>query len=283
MGISSADFDFVRQVVLTNSGIVLESGKEYLVEARLAPLVRKAAQPSLEALIAGLRRGADPSLRRQVIEAMTTNETTFFRDVQPFEALRKHILPELIAARRSSRELSVWCAASSTGQEPYSLAMLLLENFPELAGWNWRIIASDLSLDVLERAREGRYNQIEINRGLPAAYLVKYFEKNGVEWQLKADVRRRVDYRQVNLVQTWPTLPMFDIVMIRNVMIYFDVDTKKSILDRIKRHLRPDGYLFLGAAETTMSLDDSFDRVQLDRAGCYRLGAGRTTATKGVA
>lgn len=269
MSISAPDFDFVRTLVCDQAGIVLENGKEYLVESRLGPLAKRSGFDSLESLVVALRR-TDATLRRTVVEAMTTNETTFFRDIEPFEALRKQVVPELLAARSASKELKIWYGASSTGQEPYSVVMMLLEHFPQLATWNVTHFATDINLEVLERARQGKYNQIEMNRGLPVTYLVKYFQKCGLEWQLKPAVRDKVRFEQMNLVKAWPTLPVFDIVMLRNVMIYFDVEAKKQILGKIRRQLKPDGYLFLGGAETTMGLSEAFQRVQLDRAGCYR-------------
>ncbi|OFW46060.1 MAG: chemotaxis protein CheR [Acidobacteria bacterium RIFCSPLOWO2_12_FULL_67_14b] len=285
MSISPQDFDYVRSLVCDQAGIVLENGKEYLVESRLVPLAKRHGYDSIDTLLVALRR-ADATLRRTVVEAMTTNETTFFRDIEPFEALRKHVVPELLAARSASRELRIWYGASSTGQEPYSVVMMLLQHFPQLANWNVTHHATDISLEVLERARQGKYNQIEMNRGLPVAYLVKYFEKCGLEWQLKPVVRDKVRFEQMNLVKPWPALPVFDIVMLRNVMIYFDIEAKKQILGKIRRQLRPDGYLFLGGAETTMGLDDSFRRMQFDRAGCYRTSeaaAGLSMATRGAA
>ncbi len=269
MSISPQDFDFVRTLVCDQAGIVLENGKEYLVESRLVPLAKRHGFESLDTLVTALRR-ADATLRRNVVEAMTTNETTFFRDIEPFEVLRKHVIPQLMAARGESRELRIWYGASSTGQEPYSLVMMLLDHFPQLAAWNVTHYATDINLEVLERARQGKYNQIEMNRGLPVTYLVKYFEKCGLEWQLKPAVRERVRFEPMNLVKSWPALPQFDIVMLRNVMIYFDIEAKKQILAKIRRQLKPDGYLFLGGAETTMGLSDAFQRMQFDRAGCYR-------------
>jgi chemotaxis protein methyltransferase CheR len=268
------DFDVIRRLLLERSAIVLEAGKEYLVETRLAPLVRQLNLHSIGELIGRLRAQPDNGLCRQVVEALVTTETSFFRDHHPFEALRKVVLPDLAARRRGECRLNVWCAASSTGQEPYSLAMLLREHFPELSGWQITFLASDLSREVLARAREGRYRQIEVNRGLPAALLVKYFEQHGTDWQLRPAVRAMVEFREINLAQPWPPLPRMDLVLLRNVMIYFDVATKKAVLGKVARLLRPDGYLFLGGAETTFSLDDSFRRVEPLKAGCYQLVAG---------
>jgi chemotaxis protein methyltransferase CheR len=264
------DFEYVRTMVRDQAGIVIEPGKEYLVESRLQPLAKREGFASIAELVAKTRGCLGGALGQKIVAAMTTNETTFFRDVEPFEALRKFILPELIEKNKQTRRLSIWYAASSTGQEPYSVSMLIREHFPQLLSWDLQQLATDLSPAVLARAREGRYGQVEINRGLPATYLVKYFTKHGNEWELAESVRKMVRFEELNLIRPWPALPMMDIVMIRNVMIYFDVDAKKQILARIRRLLRPEGYLFLGGAETTMNLDDSFVREQYERAGCYR-------------
>jgi chemotaxis protein methyltransferase CheR len=265
------DFDVIRRLLLERSAIVLEAGKEYLVEARLAPLVRQLKLQSVGELIAELRRQPGNGLCRQVVEAMVTTETSFFRDHHPFEALRKVVVPDLIGRRRDERRLHIWCAASSSGQEPYSLALLIREHFPELGGWKVSLLASDVSREVLSRAREGRFNQIEVNRGLPAALLVKYFEQHGTGWQLKPAIRGMVDFQEINLAHPWPALPRMDLVLIRNVMIYFDVKTKKAILGRLARLLRPDGYLLLGGAETTFNIDGSYRRVESLKSGFYQL------------
>jgi chemotaxis protein methyltransferase CheR len=273
VAITKADFDYIRKLVSSKAGIVLEAGKEYLVEARLTPVVAKLGLKTIGELVTRLRLDPRCGFEPVVIQAMTTNETTFFRDNAPFEALRKHMLPKLIAARRASTQLRIWCAASSTGQEPYSLAMLLAEHFPELASWDVQIIASDLSLDVLDRARKGSYSQFEVNRGLPIQYLMKYFEKKGSEWQLKPLITGRVEFRQINLIERWPPFLPLDMVFIRNVMIYFEIETKRQILQRIKQIMRPDGLLFLGSSETTMNLGNEFERADFELAGCYRVAA----------
>ena len=265
------DFDVIRRLLRERSAIVLEAGKEYLVETRLAPLVRQLHLGSVGELIAQLRCQPGNGLCRQVVEAMVTTETSFFRDHHPFEALRKVVIPDLIGRRRDGRRLHIWCAACSSGQEPYSLALLLREHFPELAGWNISLLASDLSRDMLQRAREGRYKQIEVNRGLPAGLLVKYFEQHGTDWQLKPVIRGMVDFREINVAQAWPALPRMDLVLIRNLMIYFDVATKKAVLGRLARLLQPDGYLLLGGAETTFNLSDSYQRVERFKSGFYQL------------
>ena len=265
------DYDSICRLLRERSAIVLEAGKEYLVEARLAPLVRQLKLNSIGELIAQLRCQAGNGLSRQIVEALVITESSFFRDHHPFEALRKVVIPDLITRRRDERRLHVWCAASSTGQEPYSLALLFREHFPEVAQWKISLLASDLSRQVLDRAREGRYNQIEVNRGLPAALLVKYFEQHGTDWQIKPSIRSMVDFQEINLAQAWPALPRLDLVLIRNVMIYFDVETKKAILGRLARLLRPDGYLLLGGAETTLNLNDSYRRVEPQKSGFYQL------------
>jgi chemotaxis protein methyltransferase CheR len=226
---------------------------------------------SLQDLVARLRTQPTNGLHQKVIEAMTTNETSFFRDFHPFEALRKTIVPELMAKREKERKLNFWCAASSSGQEPYTVAMVLREHFPSLANWTVRFLATDLSMEMVERARVGRYSQLEVNRGVPAPLLVKYFQRLGVEWQVKDELREMIDFRQLNLVDSWPSMSEFDLVFIRNVLIYFDVPTKRAILAKVRRLLRPDGYLFLGAAETTLNIDEGFERIQFEKAGCYRL------------
>ncbi len=265
------DFDSICKLLRERSAIVLEAGKEYLVETRLAPLMRQLNLNSIGDLIAQLRSQPGNGLYRQIVEALVITESSFFRDHHPFESLRKVVIPDLINRRRDERRLHIWCAASSTGQEPYSLGLLFREHFPELAGWKISLLASDISLQVLERARAGRYNQIEVNRGLPAALLVKYFDQHGTDWQLKPAIRSMVDFQELNLAQAWPALPRMDLVLVRNVMIYFDVETKKAILGRLARVLRPDGYLLLGGAETTFNLSDSYRRVEPLKSGFYQL------------
>lgn len=269
--VSNPEYDFIRTLVRRCSAIVLEPSKDYLIEARLGPIVRQEGLASIGALSMRLRNEGDGPLQRKVVEAMTTNETLFFRDQNPFDVLRQQLLPELLAARASKRELRIWSAACSSGQEPYTIAMLLRESFPQLATWTVDIVATDLSPSMLEKARSGAYGKIEVNRGLPVALLGKYFTQNGTDYVLRDDVRRMVTFREMNLAAPWPPLGTFDIVFLRNVLIYFDVDTKKSILSRVLRLLQPDGYLFLGAAETTLNLEPRFERMPLERSGCYRV------------
>jgi chemotaxis protein methyltransferase CheR len=274
MAIAAADSEFLRTLVRQRSGIVLGEDKAYLLESRLSPLARAIELPSLEALVGKVRAEPNGQLARQVVEAMTTNETFFFRDISPFECLKKLVLPELLAKRAADRRLDIWCAASSTGQEPYTIAMTIREHFPQLAGWTVRMVATDIATEVLKRAREGRYSQLEVNRGLPAPLLIKWFTKDGLDWKIKDDLRRMVEFRELNLLETWPMTGHFDIIFIRNVLIYFDIETKKAILGKCRRILRQDGFLYLGGAETTMNIDDRFERVAFDKGGCYRLKPG---------
>jgi chemotaxis protein methyltransferase CheR len=274
MAIGAGEFSFVCDLVRQRSAIVLEPGKEYLVESRLSALARGEGFGSLDQFLAELRTQPANGLHRRVVEAMTTNETTFFRDLHPFDALRQVALPELLRLREADRQLVIWSAACSSGQEPYSLAMLLKEMGPALAGWTVRIIATDLSTEMLSRARQGRFSQIEMNRGLPAQYLVKYFKKQGLEWQVSDDIRQMVEFRELNLAEDWPPLPAPDLVFMRNVLIYFDMETKRAILGRLRRLMRPDGYLFMGGAETTLNLDDTYQRIPIGKTICYRLPPG---------
>jgi chemotaxis protein methyltransferase CheR len=271
MAITKEDFELVRTLVKQRSAIVLEDGKEYLVDARLTPVARQQGLASVADVVRQLRAQPHGDLQQRVVEAMTTNETSFFRDLHPFEALRKQILPDLLARRASEKTLNIWCGASSTGQEPYSMVMLMREHFPQLLNWKVTFIASDLSTEVLNRARNGNYSQLEVNRGLPAAMLVKYFTRQGAEYRLRDDLRAMVDFRMINLVDHWPPMPSLDLVMLRNVMIYFDVETKKAILNRIRRLMRPDAYLLLGGAETTINLDDHLEQVRMEKFTCCRL------------
>jgi len=278
MAITPTDFTYICDLVRRRSGIVLETGKEYLVEARVSSILRPEGIESIAAVVKKLQ--ADPAgpLSRRVVEVMTTNETSFFRDIHPFEMLRKTVLPALIKARESTRALNIWCAASSTGQEPYTLAMILREHFPVLATWNVTFIATDLSSEMVAKSKAGKYGQIEVNRGLPAVLMVKYFQKNGMEWQVDQGLRSMIDFREMNLTTPWPGLPPLDLVFMRNVLIYFDTQTKREILGRVRRLLRPDAALFLGCAETTMSIDDGFERVQADNSSYYRLRAATMAA-----
>ena len=268
------DFDFVRTLLYSQSAIVLERGKEYLVESRLTPLAQKEGFASLDLFIDAMRKDRTKSpLQAKAVDALTTNETYFFRDFHPFEALRKTILPALIEHRSTARRLCIWSAACSTGQEPYTIAMLIREHFPQLVSWKIEIVATDLSTTVLDRARAGIFSQLEVNRGLPAPYLIKYFEKKGDAWHLKPEIKNMVQFRPLNLIGPWAIMPPLDLVFLRNVMIYFDVDTKKAILKKVRACMLPHANLFLGTAETTLNLDPSWSSTQHGIATVYGLNA----------
>lgn len=271
MDILAQDFAYVCDFARSAAAIVIEPGKEYFIESRLGPLVVGSGCKTFSEFIGLMRNGpAAGVLRAKVIDALTTNETFFFRDVLPFEIMRTTILPNLIAQRAAQRKLSIWSAACSTGQEPYSLAMLLRENFPQLAQWDVSILATDLSPTVLAQARAGNYSQFEVNRGLPAPLLEKYFTQQGDRWLVGETLKHGIEFRAMNLIEPWPSLPVFDLILIRNVMIYFDVPTKQMILKRLRSCLHPKGALFLGTAETTLNLDPAYVAVPYGPATVYQ-------------
>ena len=271
MNIDREGFEYVSTMVRNDAGLVLETGKEYLVEARLRPLMQEAGLTSVQTFIQQLRMPASATLRRRVVEAMTTNETSFFRDMHPFESLRKVVLPKVIAARRDERRLNIWSAACSTGQEPYTVAMVLREHFPELLNWNIRILATDLSREVLARAQAGRYSQLEVNRGMAVTYLSRFFVRDRLDWEIKPDIRSMVEFVEMNLTRPWPALPRFDLVLLRNVLIYFDVTVKRKIFEGMHKQLRSDGLMLLGNCETTLGIHDGFERLPEDRGGWHRV------------
>jgi chemotaxis protein methyltransferase CheR len=271
--VTPSDYAFLRKFLKERSGLDLSSDKQYLVESRLIPLARRGGLPGIAELVARLKGESGP-LTAAVVEAMTTNETFFFRDRIPFDHLRETIFPALARARANRRALRIWCAAASTGQEPYSIAMSVKE-FAGLSGWRIEIIATDLSQAVLEKAKAGIFSQFEVQRGLPIQMLVKYFTQTGELWQLNADIRAMVEHRQLNLLQDFSHLGMFDVIFCRNVLIYFDHTTKVGIFDRLARVLEPDGVLALGAAESVVGMSDAF-RPYPDKRGLYRPNAAPT-------
>ena len=250
---SSVDYGYLRELVFGLSQNVLDPSRDYLFATRLTKLLRDQGMTQLEELVERLKQTKDPVLERLIVEAMTFSETSFFRDSRPFELLRTDLLPKLIEARRHVRALRFWSAACSTGQEPYSLAMSLLEHFPMLAGWNIRIEGTDIGSAVVERARAGRYHRIEINRGLPARFVVRYFDHSGENWVVKEEVRRMCNFRQANLCGPRPPFhrcdDRFDAIFLRNVMLYFSQETRRELLNAIHRLLPPDGFLLLGSTE----------------------------------
>jgi chemotaxis protein methyltransferase CheR len=267
--LTATSFDWVRQLVHKESAIVLAPGKEYLVEARLLPIARRLGLPDVTAFVDSVRTRPDAENTRRIVEALTTNETSWFRDGDPFTALTSTVLPALTAARRADERLQIWSAACSSGQEPYTIAMLLDDALPNAAS-RISITATDLSREMVERTRAGRFSQLEVNRGLPAPMLVRHFTRAGSEWEVSAPLRRMVTASQCNLAAPLPRMGPFDVVYLRNVLIYFDLPTKQAILRRVRELMRPDGWLFLGAAETTLGVDDSWERVVLGRSSAYR-------------
>ena len=268
------DYEYLRKFLKERSGLDLSADKQYLVESRLLPLARKASLPGIPDLVLKIRNG-DGRLATDVVEAMTTNETFFFRDKVPFDHLRDTIMPGLIQARAARKSLRIWSAASSTGQEPYSIAMCLKEMGAALAGWRIEIVATDLSQEVLEKCKAGVYSQFEVQRGLPIQLLMKYFTQVGDVWQLNADVRAMVQFRQLNLLQDFAHLGSFDVIFCRNVLIYFDQGTKAMIFERMGKGLEADGTLLLGAAESVVGITDAF-RPIAERRGLYQLNPARS-------
>ena len=266
--ITAENFRFLCQTVYQDSGIVLDDSKGYLVEARLLPIVKSEGATSLDALCNLIRATSGSRVRSKVVEAMTTNETLFFRDVSPFDALRTTLIPEMREALGARRPLRFWSAACSSGQEAYSIAMLWLEM--GFRPSEIEILGTDLSEEMLAKAEEGRFLQLEVNRGLPARYLLKYFARHNLEWQITPELRSMVKWRKFNLKEHALSLGTFDIIFCRNVLIYFDIETKRKILNQVKQTLQPGGYLVLGSSETTLNVDDTFVRRKVGRATSYR-------------
>lgn len=272
MALSTQEFTYVSELVRRESAIVLGPGKEYLVESRLLPLARKSNMSSVSEFVQEVQRRPSPVLQRGIVEALTTNETSWFRDQEPFTVLVDTVLPGLAANRAGPQTVRIWSAACSSGQEPYSLAMVLQDKLPP--GWNFQIHATDLSSEMLARAERGRFSQLEMNRGLPAAMLVRHFERVGTDWQVSTALRRNITFSAVNLAGPLPSVPPFDVIFLRNVLIYFDLDTKRAVLQRIRKLLRPEGWLFLGSAETTIGIDGDFERIVARKTSAYRLRSG---------
>jgi chemotaxis protein methyltransferase CheR len=275
------DYEYLRKLLKDRSGLVLSADKQYLVESRLVPLARKANLPGITELVQKLKSGAE-QLIVDVVEAMTTNETFFFRDKVPFDHFRDTVIPKLVAARGARKSLRIWCAAGSTGQEPYSLAMAIKEMGSLLTGWRVEILATDISLEVQEKSKAGIYSQFEVQRGLPIQLLVKYFKQIGDMWQLNADIRSMVQHRQLNLLHDFSSLGTFDVIFCRNVLIYFDQDTKIQIFNRLAKSMEPDGFLALGAAETVVGLTDAF-KPYPDCRGLYSPNTQRSVASPPLA
>ncbi len=267
------NFDMFRTLLKQRSGLELSQDKVYLLESRLMPVARKWNLRGLEELASTIRTNRDEQLLQDITEAMTTNESSFFRDSNPFDQFRKIVLPHLLERRATTRRIRIWCAAASSGQEPYSLAIILKEEAARLPGWRVDIIGTDLSTEVLEKARQGVYTQFEVQRGLPVSYLVKYFKQIDDKWELDLEIRRMVQYQEFNLLNDPAPLGRFDVIFCRNVLIYFDQDTKGEVLGRIAKQISGDGILYLGGAETVLGITDKFRRIEGQR-GIYQPTGG---------
>ncbi|SMF76393.1 MCP methyltransferase, CheR-type [Tistlia consotensis] len=269
---SPQDFDFIAQLLKQRSGLTIGPDKAYLLESRLNPVARKHGFNGLTDLIQGLRLRGDQTLTRDVVEAMTTNESFFFRDTKPFDQFKRLVLPHLLEKRAAKRSFRIWSAACSSGQEAYSLSMILKEFEAKLAGWRVEMIATDLSTEILDKAKEGVYSQFEVQRGLPVQLLVKHFAQEGDRWRIAPDIKRMVTFRTFNLLDDPAPLGQFDVVFLRNVLIYFDQPTKTKVLERVSRQMAPDGFLYLGGAETVLGISDKFQVFPGER-GIYGLSA----------
>jgi len=275
MNLVASDFEYIRELVFRRTSIVLEPGKEYLAMTRLDPIRRNLGMRSLSDLIVALRADPRSPLHDEVAEAMTTNETSFFRDGHPWDSLRTDVIPDLVDRNKNARTLRIWSAGCATGQEPYSVAMLLREYFPALVTtWMVQIIATDVSATVLKQANEGRYGQLEVNRGLPVRMLVKYFRQDGIHWYLDESIRSMVVFERKNLFTTTWAPPPMDIIFLRNVTIYFSESGKKETIQRLASSLRPNGYLLLGASETALHLDQNLRRTPIGKTMWYRKESG---------
>ncbi|CAO3425244.1 CheR family methyltransferase [Azospirillum argentinense] len=265
------DFDMFSTLLKQRSGLVLTRDKAYLLESRLMPVARKWNMKGLEELASTVRTRKDEALLRDITEAMTTNESSFFRDQKPFDQFKQIVLPKLLEARAAKRSIRIWSAACSSGQEAYSLAMLLSEDAAKLAGWRIEIVGTDISAEMVERSKSGIYTQFEVQRGLPIQMLVKHFKQQGDKWQISQQLRQMASFREFNLLGDLSTLGQFDIVFCRNVLIYFDQPTKTKVLEAIARQMPQDGVLYLGGAETVLGITDRFKPVEGQR-GLYSLG-----------
>jgi chemotaxis protein methyltransferase CheR len=276
------DFDLICRILKERSGLTLAKDKAYLLESRLLPVARKWKFANFEELARVIRTKPDEALLRDVTEAMTTNESFFFRDIKPFDQFRDIVLPHMLKARAQTKSIRVWSAACSSGQEPYSLAMMLTEQAAKLQGWRIEIIATDLSTEILTRARDGMYSQFEVQRGLPIQLLVKYFQQQGDRWQINKQIRDMVQYRPFNLLAPMAPLGRFDVVYCRNVLIYFDQPTKSKVLDGIANQMADDGFLYLGGAETILGVTDRFQLIDGQR-GIYGVHGATRPGAKAVA
>lgn len=265
---SPQDFEFISTLIKSRSGLVLTPDKSYLLESRLMPVARKHGLKGLDDLIGTMRTRKDEALIVEVTEAMTTNESFFFRDIKPFDLLRDEVLPPILEKRAAKKHLRIWCAAASSGQEPYSIAIVLKELGIKMANWKIDMVGTDISHDILKKASDGKYSQFEVQRGMPIQLLLKYFDKQDETWQIKDEIRNMVQYKYWNLLDDLKGLGGFDIVFCRNVLIYFDAETKGRVLESIAKLMPEDGMLFLGGAETVLGVTDRFKPVPGQR-GVY--------------
>ncbi len=264
-----ADYDYLRDFLKSRSGLVLSNDKQYLIESRLLPVAREEGLESISALVAKLKTPLGRSASDKVVEAMTTNESFFFRDKSPFDLFSNIMLPSMMESRKTQRKIRIWCAAASTGQEPYSLAMIIKDMGLKASAYGFDIIGTDISREVLDRAKAGQYSQFEVQRGLPIQMLLNHFTQKGETWEIAPAIRQMVQYRLLNLLDSFSALGTFDVVFIRNVLIYFDQETKAQILERVSKQMAPDGYMVLGAAETVVGLTGAFKAVPGSR-GLYQ-------------
>lgn len=263
------DFDIYRDLLKAKSGLVIGQDKSYLLDSRLNPVAKKWGFDNLDAMTAALRGVPNKELINDIVEAMTTNETSFFRDTKPFDLLKNTVLPYFVKNNaRPAKRLRIWCAAASSGQEPYTIAMILKEEAAKMPGWSFEIIATDISNEILDQAREGIYTQFEVQRGLPITYLMKYFKQNGDKWQITPEIKSMIKYQYFNLLDPMTNLGQFDIIFCRNVLIYFDQPTKKSVMERMAQQMPKDGFYFLGGAETVIGITEAFKNVP-DSRGLY--------------
>ena len=267
MILTPPDIELLSGIVAEYSGNMIAPRQAYMLEKQLAPIAKSNGLADVPALVQEIRRSKNPNLSTQIAEAVTVNETSFFRDAHPFEALKKQIIPDLTAANQNRREIRIWCAACASGQEPYTLAMVIRENFPHLSNWKIKIVATDISNEMLDKCRSGEYSQLEVNRGLPARTLVRFFERSGSLWRAKPELRDMIEFSRLNLTSPFSSLGQFDIVFLRNV---FDKPTKQDILTRVHGVLRPDSYLFIGSVESTIGFNVPYRREEIDATVCYR-------------
>ena len=270
MALCTQDVDFLCEIIAENSGNVVTARQEYLLDQQLKPVAISEGLPDVESLVTRLKSRQDRNLFCKIAEAITVNETSFFRDIHPFETLRTHVIPDLIKRNAASKQIRIWCGASSSGQEPYSLAIVAREALMDHPDFNVQIVASDLSTEMLTRTREGKYTQLEVNRGLPMKRLIQCFDKCGTGWQAKPELRDMIECRRLNLVEPWPYMGQFDIIFVRNVLIYFDQENKVDILKRASQLLRPEGYLFIGSSEVIIGLSLPLKREEINDTVCYR-------------